>query len=88
MATVTVKLDDSQLDASLVAIDDKKMSFSSGTATRNAASGDHALTWFVRGAPGSKYKISITTPSEAVFAHSGTIDSSNTDAGVQWFRVN
>jgi hypothetical protein len=88
MATVEVKFTKSDgIGPFLVTIDDKKLNFQNGKASRSVSTGDHALTWFVRGEPFSKYTIEITAPPSAVFKHSGIIDDSNTDAGIQWFRV-
>jgi hypothetical protein len=48
---------------------------------------DNALTWFVRGAPGSKYAIEVASPPDAKFKHEGTIDASTKDGGLHWIRV-
>jgi hypothetical protein len=70
-----------------VQIDGANISFQGNTGTKTVATGEHALQWFVRGAPGDSYTVSITKPSEAEFSHEGTLDSAQKDAGLQWFTV-
>lgn len=75
-------------DLFMALIDDKKLTFTSGKAKRDIKEGvDHALTWFVRGAPGSKYTLEITAPPDAKFKAEGVIDASTKDAGLHWIRV-
>jgi hypothetical protein len=88
MATITVSYK-GDTDLSQVFIDDVRVLVGNGTASHQVPDGgqDHALTWFVRGAPGSKYELKITAPAAAKFDHKATIDSSTKDAGLHWFRV-
>ena len=88
MATVEVSYSgDTDLDQ--VFIDDALTLDDTGTASFEVADGgeDHALTWFVRGQPGSMYELKITAPDSAKFEHKATIDSSTKDGGLYWFRV-
>jgi hypothetical protein len=69
-------------------VNNQKLSFSGGKASKNLPSNlDHSLTWFVRGAPGSTYRLAITAPNSAKWETTGTLDSSTKDAGIHWFRV-
>ena len=76
-------------DLSQVFIDHVRVLVGEGTASHDVADGgeDHAMTWFVRGAPGSTYVLKITAPEAAKFEYKATIDSSTKDAGLYWFRV-
>jgi hypothetical protein len=49
---------------------------------------DHAVSWAVRGAPGTKYSVAITAPKEARMTHTDTFDAAQFDAGLAWFKVN
>jgi len=69
------------------AIDMKKLRFVNGAATRKVGAGQHALQWFVRGAPGASYTLQITSPRAARFAHAATLDGDMKDAGVHWFGL-
>ena len=87
MKTVEVRFTKTA-DLFMALIDDKRLQFTNGVATRDLRENeDHALTWFVRGAPGSKYTIEVASPPEAKFKHEGTIDASTKDAGLHWIRV-
>ena len=68
-------------------IDGKKLTFSNGTATKNLRQEEHALQWFVKGAPNSNYQVEITAPSEAKFSHEAQLDAAMKDAGVHWFSI-
>jgi hypothetical protein len=70
-----------------VQIDGTNLSFAGNTATPTLAAGEHALQWFVRGAPGQSYTVAITKPKQAEFSHDGTLDTAQKDAGLIWFTV-
>jgi hypothetical protein len=74
-------------DTDLIYVDDHGILSGAGSVSRDLSEGDHALTWFVRGAPGSEYTVSITNPLSAHFSHKATLDQSTKDAGLHWFRV-
>jgi hypothetical protein len=87
MATVTVSYK-GNTDLSQVFIDDVRVLVGEGTASHQVPDGgDHAMTWFVRGAPGSTYELKITAPATVKFDHKATIDASTKDAGLFWFRI-
>jgi len=88
MATVEVSYS-GDTDVSQVLIDDQRIMVGEGSASIQVPDdgGDHALTWFVRGAPGSTYEVQLTAPETAKFDHGATIDSSTKDAGLHWFKV-
>jgi len=88
MANVKISYE-GDTDLSQVFIDDVRVLVGSGTASHPVPNDDedHALTWFVRGAPGSKYDLKITAPAAAKNEHKTTIDSSTKDGGLHWFRV-
>jgi hypothetical protein len=87
MKTVEIKFTKTA-DLFMALIDDKKLKFTGGVATRDLKENiDYALTWFVRGAPGSTYTIEVAAPPDAKFKHAGTIDASTKDAGLHWIRV-
>ena len=87
MATVKVSYDGGT-DLSQVKINDALVLLGNGEASVGLEGGpEHALTWFVRGAPGSSYTLKITAPDEAKFTHEATMDSSTMDAGLHWFTV-
>ena len=58
-----------------------------GTGSRNVTSGEHVLSWIVRGAPGSSYLVQITAPSSAAFKEQAKLDDSQLDAGLHFFKV-
>lgn len=88
MKTIEVKFDAPGAIFS-VSIDGKKLQFVNGVATRSLAGGkEYTIQWFVQGAPGTKYKVQITKPTEAKFNQSATLDATKKDAGVFWFTVN
>lgn len=90
MATVNVEVSYSGgTDVSQLFVDDRHVLTGpgSGSIKVNAGEEDHALTWFVRGQPGSTYELKITAPKPAVFTYSATIDGSTKDGGLYWFRV-
>jgi hypothetical protein len=70
-----------------VQIDGQNISFQGNTATPTVSAGEHALQWFVRGAPGQSYAVVITKPKESEFSHEGKLDSNQKDAGLTWFTV-
>jgi hypothetical protein len=70
-----------------VQINGVNLSFKGNTGTRNVAAGEHAFQWFVRGAPGQAYTVAITKPKAAEFSHEGTLDDTQRDAGLKWFKV-
>jgi hypothetical protein len=47
----------------------------------------HALSWAVRGAPGTAYTVKITAPPEAKLTRGDTFDGDAFDAGIAWFTV-
>jgi hypothetical protein len=88
MATIQVSYS-GNTDLSQLFIDDRHILTGAGSGSINVGNGDedHALTWFIRGAPGSNFEISITAPKSAAFSLKGTVDSSTKEAGIQWFRA-
>lgn len=58
-----------------------------GNGSRNVATGDHAISWHVRGAPGSSYSVQITAPPNAAFLKEVTLDDTQMDAGLHFFKV-
>jgi hypothetical protein len=88
MATVKISYD-GDTDLSQIFVDHERVLVGNGTIAHDVKDGsqDHPLTWFVQGAPGSKYDIKITAPASAKFEYKATIDSSTKDAGLYWFRV-
>ena len=86
MKTIVIKIAGA-LDNARAFIDDVELFFDGGEARQNRPPGEHGLTWFVRGTPGTQYTIEIADPVEARFKREDTIDSSTKDAGVKWFRV-
>jgi len=58
-----------------------------GASVRVAPGGHHALSWAVRGAPGTAYTIRITAPAEARLTRGDTFDADAFDAGIAWFSV-
>ena len=87
MPQVTVKRTAPDDAAFRAHIDGVALTFKDGEATKNVSSGEHALTWFIHSAPGSKYSIAITAPAEAKFEHKATIDGSLKDGGLHWFMI-
>lgn len=86
MQTIKLKFSGS-VDVFAVRIDDKKVSFTAGEASPKVQPGQHALTWFVRGVPGSTYKLDITEPASIKATRGGTLDEDMKDAGVHWFLL-
>jgi len=85
MATAVNLTYSSNADLFRAQVDGKTIKFVGGKATINVTSGvNHALQWFVRGAPGSKYTIEITAPKPSVFKHQATLDADRMDAGHTW----
>ena len=69
-------------------LDDKELIFKNDEATLYLPKNtEQVLKWFARGKPGSKYVIAITEPEWARFSHSATLDDSQKDAGIYWFKV-
>jgi hypothetical protein len=77
-----------QAEIAKLRVDDKDLKITAGGATVKAKPGNHALTWAVRGAAGTKYTVKITAPKEAVFSHTDTFDEEQFDAGLKWFKIN
>jgi hypothetical protein len=70
-------------------VDGRSIRLKNGQGATLVAAGErHALSWVVRGAPGSTYFIEITAPPEAKLRHSDTFDDDALDAGVVFFSVN
>jgi hypothetical protein len=70
-------------------IDDKFVPLRDGLGTLTVKAGSHhAISWRVRGAPGTRYTIEITAPEEANLKRGDTFDEDGFDAGVAWFKIN
>ena len=66
-------------------LDGKEILNGNGQASVDLATGTyHPLQWFVRGDQGATYTVGIVAPPKATFSHSGTLDSTGRDAGIQW----
>jgi hypothetical protein len=79
---------ESTADFFMASIDMRRLKFANGrAATRVKAQEQHALQWFVRGSPGSRYTLEITKPRAARFVHTAILDREMKDAGVHWFSV-
>lgn len=71
-----------------VFVDGKRIVLDNGVgATAVTKGNEHALTWAVRGAPGTKYIVAIKGPKEATLEHGETFGAEGFDAGIAWFRV-
>jgi hypothetical protein len=72
-----------------VQIDGAPLAFSAdGVATRDVVAGhEYVIQWFIRGTPGTTYKVQVTQPAEARFVASATLNDSQKDAGVFWFTI-
>ena len=80
---VTVKA-----DAARVWIDGTRVALTDGSGRAAVTPGsNHAMSWAVRGAPGTSYTVRITSPSEARFTHTDRFDDEQFDAGLTWFKV-
>lgn len=80
---VTVKA-----DIARIWIDGVRLKLTDGAGTARVQPGNHhALSWAVKGAPGTSYSIKITAPSEARLTRGDTFDEDAFDAGVAWFKV-
>jgi hypothetical protein len=69
-------------------IDGTRVNLTNGKGISRARPGHHALSWAVRGTPGSSYLVQITAPDESKLKHTDTFDSQGFDAGLSWFTVN
>lgn len=75
------------VDKIVVRINDRKVSFVSGKGEAAVKDGkEHPMQWFVRGATGTKYVVEITAPVSAKFKHEATLDDSEKDSGLYWFK--
>ena len=75
-------------DVARLWVDGTRVKISAGRASVLVVPGNHhALSWAVRGAPGTSYNIRITAPSEAKLTRGDTFDDEAFDAGVVWFTV-
>jgi hypothetical protein len=71
-----------------VFIDGTRVTLSgANTGSRNVAAGEHAISWNVRGAPGSSYTVQITAPSAVAFRKDAKLDDTQMDAGLHFFKV-
>lgn len=70
-----------------VFIDGTRVTLTGGKGGRDIAGGEHAISWNVRGAPGSGYSVQITAPAAAVFKKEAKLDDSQMDAGLHFFKV-
>jgi len=87
MQSVTFKLEGTVAIA-VVRVNNKKLTFVGGEARTNLKEGEqHVIQWFMRGAPGSTYKLEITDPPLVKMSHLGTLDADMKDAGVAWILV-
>lgn len=87
MPTVKVKFE-GDTDIRRAFLNDKALTFDSdGEAQRNLAPGRHALSWFVRGTPGTEFSIAITEPEGSKFKVEDTIDPGTRDGGFKLFTV-
>ena len=85
MATVKVKVT-GQL--ARVFIDGVKLQISGTSGSKTVSTGEHVISWVVRGAPGSTYSVAITAPPEAAFSKEAILDNSMLDAGLHFFSTN
>jgi hypothetical protein len=75
-------------DVAKVWIDGTQVRLEGGLGGAKVVPGsNHAISWAVRDAPGTKYSVKITAPSEAKLTHGDTFDDDQFDAGVAWFKV-
>jgi aspartate 1-decarboxylase len=86
MSTVKVSFKGS-VDLAQMFIDDVHILTGEGSGTRELAEGDHALTYFIRGQPGSTYTLAISEPASVAYSRTATIDGSTKDANVHWFTL-
>jgi hypothetical protein len=70
-----------------VFIDGTRVILTGDKGGRAIRSGEHAISWNVRGAPGSSYAVQITAPSAATFKKEAKLDDSQMDAGLHFFKV-
>lgn len=83
-AKVTIKFAGG-VDLYMVLVDNKRVHIKNGKGDASVSAGmDFALTWFTRGAPGTKYSLEVTSPPQCAFKHEETIDKSTKAGGVQW----
>lgn len=70
-------------------VDGVRVTLSGGEGTAKVSPGiHHAISWAVRGAPGTSYALEITSPDEAKLKRGDTFDEGGLDVGVAWFKVN
>ncbi|HEX4347776.1 MAG TPA: hypothetical protein VHZ73_09395 [Vicinamibacterales bacterium] len=75
-------------DVAKVWIDGTRVTLTNGIGRARVEPGPHhALSWAVRGAPGTSYSLKITAPAEAKLSHTDTFDHDEFDAGLAWFKV-
>jgi hypothetical protein len=75
-------------DVAKVWVDGTQVRLTDGEGTAKVEpDAHHALTWAVRGAPGTRYTVKITAPKEARLDRGDTFDNDEFDAGLAWFKV-
>jgi hypothetical protein len=63
------------------------LQFTNGECNKKLSTGEHAFTWFVSAATGSKYSISIKMGKQELFTHTAMLDETLRDGGIQWITV-
>jgi hypothetical protein len=74
-------------EAIKVWVDGERVPLTNGEAVVRVDPGQHAISWAVRGAPGTSYSLQITRPREAKLARGDTFNEVGLDVGVAWFTV-
>lgn len=82
---VRVKFDAQDVRVVRVLVDGRDVSLASGEAELRIRAGEHVMTWFVLGAPGTRYVISVARSGSTIFTTSGTVDDSGQEAGAHHF---
>ena len=70
-----------------VFIDGTRVTLTGDKGGRDVTAGEHAISWNVRGAPGSGYLVQITAPAPVAFKKEAKLDDSQMDAGLHFFKV-
>jgi hypothetical protein len=77
-----------QAEAAKAWMDGKTIRLASdGTGTATVQPGQHAFSFAVRGAAGTKYTAKITAPASAKYSHTDTFDDAEFDQVIHWFTV-
>jgi len=87
MATLSIEttVQDGQLQ---IQLDGKKILSNTGSINKNLVDGTkYFINWFVKGKPGTKYSIKITSPDSARLNRSRTLNNTGKDGNTFDFKA-